>query len=176
MMTYEEIEKRRAELEHELTEKPDYTEELMKEWWKLYDAEMELNMENAIASARNGNDLVFFNDAGEIGYAMYMKKNGEWDYEECHTAVHAMKLFKKTAKEIKAKKCLVTTNWLDAKHVEEIDRQRAEYERQERYSDACMASAYGDDSLMKRYEDGVEADYGPSNPWDAPGMSVRDFI
>lgn len=28
----------------------------------------------------------------------------------------------------------------------------------------------------KRYTSCTEHDYSPSNPWDAPGMSVRDFI
>lgn len=27
-----------------------------------------------------------------------------------------------------------------------------------------------------RYTSCTEHDYSPSNPWDAPGMSVRDFI
>ena len=27
---------------------------------------------------------------------------------------------------------------------------------------------------MESYEDSKE--YGPSNPWDAPGMSINDFI
>lgn len=26
------------------------------------------------------------------------------------------------------------------------------------------------------YDSGWEKDYGPSNPWDAPGMKVSDFI
>ena len=37
---------------------------------------------------------------------------------------------------------------------------------------------YGDNSCDPHdggYSDS-ERDYGPSNPWDAPGMSVRDFI
>lgn len=39
-----------------------------------------------------------------------------------------------------------------------------------------------DDSYLYDYEDdyytpsATNRDYGPSNPWDAPGMSVRDFI
>ena len=48
----------------------------------------------------------------------------------------------------------------------------------EEYADACMASNYGDESLMmaynRKYE--IEEDYGPSNPWDAPGMKISDFI
>ena len=28
----------------------------------------------------------------------------------------------------------------------------------------------------KRYTSSTAGDYGPSNPWDAPGMSIRDFI
>lgn len=27
-----------------------------------------------------------------------------------------------------------------------------------------------------RYTSCTAGDYGPSNPWDAPGMSIRDFI
>lgn len=26
------------------------------------------------------------------------------------------------------------------------------------------------------YSSSTYGDYGPSNPWDAPGMSIRDFI
>ena len=32
---------------------------------------------------------------------------------------------------------------------------------------------YFEDDFEEEYED---EDYGPSNPWDAPGMSVSDFI
>jgi hypothetical protein len=28
----------------------------------------------------------------------------------------------------------------------------------------------------KRYTSCTAGDYSPSNPWDAPGMSIRDFI
>lgn len=28
----------------------------------------------------------------------------------------------------------------------------------------------------REYTSSTARDYGPSNPWDAPGMSVRDFI
>ena len=49
---------------------------------------------------------------------------------------------------------------------------------EEEYYDACLASEYGDNTLMERYnrKHGIEEEYGPSNPWDAPGMCVRDFI
>lgn len=50
--------------------------------------------------------------------------------------------------------------------------------REEEYQDACMAEAYGNPTLMQRYNRKyqIEDDYGPSNPWDAPGMKVSDFI
>lgn len=35
-------------------------------------------------------------------------------------------------------------------------------EELEEEQDYCPSSTYGD--------------YSPSNPWDAPGMSIRDFI
>ena len=39
-----------------------------------------------------------------------------------------------------------------------VDENEEEYDEEEYYS----SSTYGD--------------YSPSNPWDAPGMSIRDFI
>ena len=36
--------------------------------------------------------------------------------------------------------------------------------------DYLMAREYQDDNY------GYEEDYGPSNPWDAPGMKISDFI
>lgn len=38
------------------------------------------------------------------------------------------------------------------------------------------ASALLDDEPHNAYRCATARDYGPSNPWDAPGMSVRDFI
>lgn len=30
--------------------------------------------------------------------------------------------------------------------------------------------------LYDEYTSATNGDYSPSNPWDAPGMSIRDFI
>lgn len=50
--------------------------------------------------------------------------------------------------------------------------------QEEEYEEACMAEAYGEPMLMERYNRkyGIEKEYSPSNPWDAPGMKVSDFI
>lgn len=40
----------------------------------------------------------------------------------------------------------------------------------ESYMDAPYPDEFG------RYTSCTAGDYGPSNPWDAPGMSIRDFI
>lgn len=37
----------------------------------------------------------------------------------------------------------------------------------------CYNEHQDDDEYVPSAENG---DYGPSNPWDAPGMSVKDFI
>ena len=56
------------------------------------------------------------------------------------------------------------------------------------YSEACRVycglgvdeDSYDEDEAMFDEEEYVPSssrrDYGPGNPWDAPGMSVRDFI
>lgn len=56
------------------------------------------------------------------------------------------------------------------------------------YSEACRVycglgvdeDSYDEDEEMFDEEEYVPSssrrDYGPSNPWDAPGMSIRDFI
>lgn len=45
----------------------------------------------------------------------------------------------------------------------------------------CPKYEEGTPACLERDEDGyyssaTNGDYGPSNPWDAPGMSIRDFI
>lgn len=35
---------------------------------------------------------------------------------------------------------------------------------------------YEDDSIIPDPCDYYEKSYGPSNPWDAPGMCVSDFV
>ena len=43
----------------------------------------------------------------------------------------------------------------------------------------CPAYEFGDPDVPEDEEympSSTARDYGPSNPWDAPGMSVRDFI
>ena len=56
------------------------------------------------------------------------------------------------------------------------------------YSEACRVycglgvdeDSYDEDEELLDEEDYTPSssrrDYGPSNPWDAPGMSVKDFI
>lgn len=49
------------------------------------------------------------------------------------------------------------------------------------YAEACRVycglgvdeSDYDDEEYIPS---STNRDYGPSNPWDAPGMSIRDFI
>lgn len=43
----------------------------------------------------------------------------------------------------------------------------------ERYEEGTPACMEEDDDYCPSATAG---DYGPSNPWDAPGMSIRDFI
>jgi hypothetical protein len=43
--------------------------------------------------------------------------------------------------------------------------------------DQLLALYDNDEKEYEDYDDGYyEEDYGPSNPWDAPGMKVSDFI
>ena len=143
-----------------------------------YDEEMNLNMKNAIAIARNGKETIFVTDMYECGYAINAKIDGKWDYSDGYSAVEVMKKFTALARKYNVKTCLVYTEWLDIDYLKGIDEARARYAEEEAYADACMASEYGDDSLMKRYNrtHGIEDEYSPSNPWDAPGMSVSDFV
>lgn len=177
MKTHEEIEARRDELEAMMS-KVGYTDEINAEWKALYNDEMMLDIENAEAIAKDNDVIVFIKDMYECGYAINTKINGEWNYDEHTYAVDAMKKFAELARKHGVKKCLVSPKWLDRDYLEELDRKASAWRNEEEYADACMASAYGDDSLMERYnrKHGIEKEYSPSNPWDAPGMSVRDFI
>lgn len=177
-MTLKEIENRRDELETEIS-KFGYTDEIQAEWKALYDEEMELEMkEFAIAVGRNGKVTIFVRNMYECGWAINTKVNDEWNYDEYTYIFDAMKAFAKFARENDIKTCLVDPYYLDIDNLKKIDQKFDAYREQEEYADACMASAYGDDSLMERYNrsHGIEKEYGPSNPWDAPGMSIRDFI
>ena len=51
------------------------------------------------------------------------------------------------------------------------DYERAELEEIER--EQWMREYYGDDYYTPS---ATFRDYGPGNPWDAPGMSIHDFI
>lgn len=50
------------------------------------------------------------------------------------------------------------------------------------YAEACRVhcglgvDANDDDYEEEYIPSSSRRDYGPSNPWDAPGMSVKDFI
>lgn len=43
----------------------------------------------------------------------------------------------------------------------------------EERTEPCNGKAYDEDDYTPSATMG---DYSPSNPWDAPGMSIRDFI
>ena len=176
-MTYEEIENRRDALEEMMTAF-GYTDKIRSVWEMLNDKEKELDMENAIAIAKNDSVTIFINSMYECGFAIHTKADGKWDYDDGYTAVGVMTKFAELARKHGVKTCNVTKEWLDRKYLEEIDAERARLADEEAYRDACMASEYGDDSLLERYNrnHGIEKEYSPSNPWDAPGMSIRDFI
>ena len=61
--------------------------------------------------------------------------------------------------------------------LDEIKRERDEYEKKriERAERWCEAYCE-DDEDEEPYTSSTNGDYGPGNPWDAPGMSIRDFI
>lgn len=93
-------------------------------------------------------------------------------------ATPAEKFFKYTIEDLGIKKVFVSNEYLEWVKACEERLWNEEPTQEEEYYDACMASAYGDESLMRRYERkyGIEKEYSPSNPWDAPGMKVSDFI
>lgn len=106
---------------------------------------------------------------------------GKPDYEDLdahfNNYTNAKDLFKKLIVEHGITKVFISDaymEWLTA----EPDYWDEKPSRAEEYEEACMAEAYGEPSLMRRYNRkyGIEEEYGPSNPWDAPGMSVGDFI
>lgn len=159
MKTYEEIEKRRSELENEMA-KVGYTEAILTEWNALYDEEMMLNKANAIAVAENDNVIIFLEDVYECGWAINKKGNGEWHYNEIRTLANALKEFKESAIANGIEKVLIQPIYLDIDYVKEKDANDAKYEaEEERYTRSA-----------------TNGDYSPSNPWDAPGMKISDFI
>lgn len=93
-----------------------------------------------------------------------------------NTYENAKNLFKATVEQYGIKKVYISEEYL--KWLTAEPNWDEEPTQEEEYYDACMASAYGDESLMWRYERkyGIEKEYSPSNPWDAPGMKVSDFI
>ena len=55
---------------------------------------------------------------------------------------------------------------------------KLDYIDNELYDGLMSALAFTSRELYHedRYTSSYNGDYGPGNPWDAPGMSVRDFI
>jgi len=185
MRTFDEIEERKNELAR-MFYSESCSEEKQREIEREMDAldeeellaEMQNDMECAEAVAQSENVMILVNWKCECWYAVSSRINGEWDYADGLTATQAMERFAKLARESGVKKCLVKPEFLDRDFLKSEDERLANYRDSSEYEDACMASACGDDSLMNSYNrrHGVEKDYGPSNPWDAPGMSVGDFI
>lgn len=175
-MTNNEIEARRVELE-EMAQIGGFTEEMIAEWKALYNLEMDNNMANAIAIAESADFTAYINRGNEGYYDLNTKEDNEWESNE-YTLENAMKAFKAFAKAHEIKTVKILPYLLNIEEIKEIDNERIRYRQEEMYADACMAEQYGDPTLMKRYENeyGIEKDYGPSNPWDAPGMCVEDFI
>ena len=88
----------------------------------------------------------------------------------------AVECFKATVLKYKIKEVFISDDymaWLTA--TPDYDEEPT---REEEYYDACLASEYGDESLMERYNRkyGIEKEYSPTTPWNAPGMCVGDFI
>ena len=146
-----------------------------------YNEEIREDLKFAVAIAKADDFMVFARDIYECGYGINIFENGKWSYDEEPTAERMMKRFSELARSHNVKKCLVSPEYLSIESLKEIDRKRSNYLEQEAYDLAMMASAYGDDSMLRRYErrytrSATAGDYSPSNPWDAPGMSIRDFI
>lgn len=138
---------------------------------------------NAYAKSNDTVIKFFQNTELEDLYAPYFHvtlTNKYHDHEfDAHFAQYqdAVNLFKAKVKEFEIKEVFIAPDfmaWL--KGSEEWEELPPTQE--EEYYDACMASEHGDESLMERYNRkyGIEKDYSPSNPWDAPGMKVSDFI
>lgn len=94
--------------------------------------------------------------------------------------------------------CVVTETWInedtleDMEHTDTYSIGTNENGSQYAYKDSFVLyanSAFNYPHLLDKYEEAEECDeeeyytpsctagdYGPSNPWDAPGMSIHDFI
>ena len=178
LMTEEAIDSKRDEARTALENGTITEEEFNAEYSALYEASKTLEKLRAIAMASNENIDMFVIPMYECGWWVEYKVNGEWETEEIYTLEATMKRFAQLAREYNVKTCNVSPSLLDKDEIKKKDREQAKYERESAYADACMTSFYGDDSLMRSYEReyGIEKDYGPSNPWDAPGMKISDFI
>lgn len=138
---------------------------------------------NAYATTADGLYTVLFYENAEPSKEMNNRyfhvalkhKYKSYDFDaHFNTYENAKNLFKATVEQYGIKTVYISEaylKWLTAEP-------NWDDEWDDEYANACMASNYGDDSLMERYNrsHGIEKDYSPSNPWDAPGMSVRDFI
>ena len=138
------------------------------------------------AYATNGVHTVKFYENAEPTEALYTRyfhvaledKYNVLEFDaHFNTYDPAKDLFKATIERFGITKVFIANDylcWLTADHEWHDDAPSQE----EEYAEACMASEYGDESLMARYERkyGIEKEYSPSNPWDAPGMKVSDFI
>ena len=136
------------------------------------------------AYATNGNQTVKFfeNDGMTELHARYFHVTFEDKYHTYDFDAHfntyapAEELFKKTVLEYGFKQVYISDEYMKWLTYEpDYD---APPTQEEEYAEACMAEACGDSLLMERYNRkyGVEKEYSPSNPWDAPGMKVSDFI
>ena len=145
--------------------------------------EIEIMKYTMNAWGKNSNGIVKFFENDEPASIeekyFHVTVEGSWlDDMEAHFKCYepAITLFKAMIEKLEIKSVNLSDNflaWLTAEP--NFDEEPT---REEEYAEACMASEYGDESLMRRYERKyeIEEEYGPSNPWDAPGMKVSDFI
>ena len=151
-MTMNEIETRRDELEAMMNE-VGYTDNIAKEWSDLFDEEMHLRMKYAYAIARNGKETIFVENGEECGYCINIKSDGHWNSLHYRSAVTTMKEFASLARMYTVKMCLVMPEFLDIKHLKELDKEQAKFEKSEVYFDACMMELLeGDTTAMECYE------------------------
>ena len=125
-------------------------------------------------------DDAWFDEIKERNHTYHISFEGKYSNDEDFTAESAnfdvvYEMFKEKAKNYGFACVCICEDFEKYNPYKEIIEVRTQ---EEEYYDACMASNYGDESLMRQYNRKyeIEEEYGPSNPWDAPGMSVSDFI
>lgn len=163
MEIYEKIEQIEASMRilNNVAAETGYTDAISRELDRLYDKQMQLEMEGwGVAYGKSEDAAIYVRDEFECGWFVTTKVNGKWDLVDFNHIEEAMKAFASFAREHKINTVFVKPQYLDSNNLKDIDQKADDYADHEAYWTACeIYNHYGDESALRRYYRSHDIEY-----------------